>query len=70
MLTLDAQGQVTHVRTPAERQISYGYTGGRLTSFIDARGKTWTYDYDAGQRLTRITDPVSYTHLDVYKRQR
>ncbi|MBK7611220.1 MAG: hypothetical protein IPJ15_08125 [Actinomycetales bacterium] len=65
VLTLDAQGQVTHVRTPAERQISYGYTGGRLTSFTDARGKTWTYDYDAGQRLTRITDPSGEVRLAV-----
>ena len=65
LLTLDAQGQVTKVRTPAGRQISYGYTSGRLTSFTDARGKTWTYGYDAGQRLTRITDPSAQVRLAV-----
>ena len=62
-VTLNASGQVTSVRTPAGRQVSYGYTNGSLTSFTDARGKTWTYAVDAGQRLTGMVDPTGQTRL-------
>ena len=53
---------------PAERQISYGYTGGRLTSFTDARGKTWTYDYDAGvQSAVEVAAAIGLPPQQVFK---
>ena len=39
VVTLNATGQITKIKTPANREVSYGYTSGRLTSFTDARGQ-------------------------------
>jgi RHS repeat-associated protein len=44
-LTYDVSGRITAVTLPDDRQVSYGYTDGYLTSFTDLRGKTSTYTY-------------------------
>jgi RHS repeat-associated protein len=61
---LNAAGEVTKVTTPT-RQVSYGYTGGLLSSFTDADGNTWTYSYTSGGLLTTITDPLGNVRLAV-----
>ncbi len=60
--TLDGDGHITSVRTPAGRSVSYGYTGGLLTSFTDVDGHTWTYGYQGG-KLTTQTDPLGQVRL-------
>ena len=42
------------------RFVQYGYTSGRLTSVLDARGKTWTLTYNGSGYLTSIQDPVGH----------
>lgn len=49
--------------TPGASTISYVYGDasdpGQPTSMVDARGKTWSYDYDSTTgTLTRLTDPI------------
>lgn len=52
----DGAGHLTGETLPDGRAVSYGYTGGLLTSVTDVRGGTTTYSYDASKRLTEITD--------------
>lgn len=63
-------GRLASVNDHTARQVSYGYDGnGDLTSFTDARGKTWTYTYDrTSHRLTTLNDPSnpSKTILSVH----
>jgi YD repeat-containing protein len=41
-------------------ETSYGYDGnGNRTSMVNPRGKTTTYTYDALNRRTVVTDPLS-----------
>ncbi|MCU1393079.1 MAG: sle [Ilumatobacteraceae bacterium] len=56
-------GRVTKINSPT-REVSYGYTGGLLTSVIDVLGNVWTYQY-ASNRLTRIGDPLGHARLTV-----
>lgn len=60
---INSTGEITKISTPT-RTVSYGYTGGLLTSFTDADGNTWTYTYDLGQ-LTMETDPLGQVRLSV-----
>ncbi len=54
---------IESVTLPDNRYVQYGYTDGLLTSVRDARGKTWTFDYDGNDRLTTIEDPVGHYKL-------
>jgi len=56
----NASNLVASVATPDVRTVSYGYTGGLLTSVTDLRGKVTTYTYDAGNRLANIVDPLGH----------
>ena len=47
---------IDRVTLPDGRFVDYGYTNGRLSSVLDARGQTTTYGYDAAGRLTLVTD--------------
>jgi RHS repeat-associated protein len=50
-------GRIIQVSTPT-RQVSYVYTGGVLTGFVDANGKTTSYAYNPnGSLLTGVTPP-------------
>ena len=60
---LNSTGEVTKITTPT-RQVSYGYSGGLLTSFTDADGNTWNYAYSSG-RLVSETDPLGQVRLAV-----
>ena len=40
-------------------QVSYAYTGGRLTGFTNTLGKTASYSYDASGRLQTVQPPSS-----------
>jgi RHS repeat-associated protein len=62
-VTTNAAGRVTKLQTPT-RSVSYGYTGNLLTSFTDARSKTWVYGYTGGL-LTTVTDPLGHDRLVV-----
>ncbi len=44
------------------RKVSYTYdSSGRLQTFVDLRGKTWTYGYDGtSNRLASIKDPLGH----------
>lgn len=57
-VTHNGSGNLTQVALPDGRSVTYGYTNGKLTSVTDARGKVWTYGYDATYGwLTTETDP-------------
>ena len=62
-ISYNASNLVSEVQTSDGRSVGYGYTSGRLTSVTDVRGKTWTYAYDAGGRLEKITDPLSHAQV-------
>ena len=62
-VSYNASNLVSQVQTSDGRSVGYGYTSGRLTSVTDVRGKTWTYAYDAGGRLEKITDPLSHAQV-------
>jgi RHS repeat-associated protein len=62
--TLNSAGEITKITTPT-RHVSYGYSGGLLTSFTDGDGNTWTYSYDASNRLASETDPLGNVRLAV-----
>ena len=81
-LTLDqVGGHATSIQTPAGETTKLTYSNGLMASFIDPKSNLHTFTYDALGRLIQDTDPtaasillqstmpVSYTHLDVYKRQ-
>ena len=51
--------------TPASASVTAGFNGATTTA-QDAYGSTPGFP---GTKLTNVTIPVSYTHLDVYKRQ-
>jgi RHS repeat-associated protein len=62
-VSYNASNLVSGVQTQDGRSVGYGYTSGRLTSVTDARGKIWTYGYDAGGRLRTIIDPLQHTQV-------
>jgi len=47
------------IRFQNGEQRTFSYTSGSLTSVIDRNGNTTTLTYDAGNRLTTVTDPAS-----------
>jgi RHS repeat-associated protein len=49
---------VTQVTDPGGKAITYGYTGGQLTSVTDLAGDVTRYGYDTSNRLTTVTDPA------------
>ncbi|WP_206059488.1 RHS repeat-associated core domain-containing protein [Nonomuraea zeae] len=63
----DASGRVVQVRVegglireislPDGRNVNYFYTGGLLTSVLDARGFPWKYAYHANRLLAQVIDP-------------
>ncbi|HEX4161668.1 MAG TPA: DUF6531 domain-containing protein, partial [Acidimicrobiales bacterium] len=61
--TLDGNGHVTKVTTPAGRSVSYAYSNGRLSSVTDLRGHAWTYAYNGSGLLTTETDPDGHVRL-------
>ncbi|MCU1391431.1 MAG: sle [Ilumatobacteraceae bacterium] len=54
---------VTKIKTPT-RQVSYGYSGGLLTSVTDVLGNVWAYQYSSS-RLALVNDPLGRTRLSV-----
>jgi len=62
-LTHDPSGNVTSV-SDGTRTVSFGYTGGQLTSFTDAAGKVTLYTYAPGAiagLLASVTEPAGNT---------
>ncbi len=47
------------------RSLSYNYTAAKLSSVVDRRAKTWSYAYDTGGRLSKITDPNGHDAVTV-----
>ncbi len=48
------------------RAVHFNYTGGTLTSFIDAMGKPWIYSKDPGpisELITGVTEPLGNTPM-------
>jgi RHS repeat-associated protein len=52
--TLNDPGQATYIFSET----------GRLLSWSDAQGRTWSYTYDGNNRLDRVTDTTSGRYLD------
>ncbi len=52
----NTDGLLTRIDLPDGRYVTYGYTAGKLTSVHDLRGGTTAFEYDAGDRLNKITD--------------
>jgi RHS repeat-associated protein len=63
--TINAQGRITSLTTPAGRTVTYGYdSAGRLTSVRDTAGRTWTFGYEGtSSSLTTQTDPDGHERL-------
>lgn len=61
-MTYDAVGNLTSVTDPQGgiTQFTEHDAMGNVLKKIDARGKTWLYEYDDAGRLTRVTDPLSH----------
>ncbi|MDX3311449.1 RHS repeat protein [Streptomyces sp. ME08-AFT2] len=51
---------------PDGTSVSYGYTGGLLTSVTDPAGRSSSYAYDANKRLSSYTDPAGGKVTNVY----
>ncbi len=52
--------QLISVSDSASRGVSYGYdASNNLTSFTDAAGKVWQFEYEGRHRMTTITNPPS-----------
>ncbi|WP_345669848.1 RHS repeat-associated core domain-containing protein [Streptomyces similanensis] len=55
-LTLTNDGShITKVTDDTGRSVGYTYTGDLIKTFTDSDGKTTAFDYDASQRLSKIT---------------
>ena len=52
-----------------ERKTQFTYGTGTQTTQIDPNGGYWRHNLASAKKRTGVQDPVSYTHLDVYKRQ-
>jgi RHS repeat-associated protein len=50
-------GLIRNISLPDGRDVSFGYTGNRLTQVIDPRGKKWVYRYHAAGQLSEVVDP-------------
>ncbi len=61
-VSYNASSLVSSVSTHG-RSVSYGYTGGLLSSVTDVRGKTWSYTYEASGKLATIVDPLNHTQV-------
>lgn len=53
---VEHDGLLRTVILPDERQVTYGYDDGRLTSVTDAAGAVTSYAYDETGRMTQLTD--------------
>ncbi len=61
-LTFDTNnhGQLTKVTDALNNSVSYAYdSGGRVSSFTDAKGATTKYDYDPMNRISSVTDAIN-----------
>ncbi|NPE50859.1 type IV secretion protein Rhs [Dickeya dadantii] len=56
----DEVGNLLREISPAGRVVEFGYLDdtGRVSTFTDASGHQWQYDYDDAQRLCDVTDPL------------
>ncbi|MEN3308588.1 MAG: hypothetical protein V7603_4790 [Micromonosporaceae bacterium] len=50
-------GLIRRIALPDGRDVSYGYENSRLAYVIDARGRKWTYKYDAAGLLAEVVNP-------------
>ena len=49
------------------RAVSYGNTTGNLETYVDPRGKTWTYTYYPDHRIWQVKDPLQNTTTNTYE---
>ncbi|NPE72725.1 RHS repeat protein, partial [Dickeya dadantii] len=56
----DEVGNLLREISPAGRVVEFGYLDdtGRVSTFTDASGHQWQYDYDDALRLCGVTDPL------------
>ncbi|QKO12532.1 putative deoxyribonuclease RhsA [Dickeya solani] len=56
----DEVGNLLREISPAGRVVEFTYLDdtGRVSTFTDASGHQWQYDYDAAERLCGVTDPL------------
>jgi RHS repeat-associated protein len=54
----NADGTLNYTQDTNGNRITAGYTGGRLTSFVDSTGDTVSFQYNAQGRISQVTDPV------------
>ncbi len=59
-------GKIVSVTDLAGRSIEYTYLEDRLSTFRDAVGELWTYQYDDGGKLVAVTNPLLYTDYFSY----
>ncbi|MGM3169505.1 DUF6531 domain-containing protein, partial [Dickeya chrysanthemi] len=64
----DEVGNLLREISPAGRVVEFGYLDdtGRVSTFTDASGHQWQYDYDEAQRLCGVTDPLGREWRWVY----
>ena len=52
-------GRIINIEDFTGRDISYTYTGGLLTAYIDPDNKSWTYGYDGEGLMSTVVHPLS-----------
>ncbi|MFJ2137072.1 DUF6531 domain-containing protein [Streptomyces sp. NPDC087228] len=66
VFTVGADGLLSKVGLPDGTSVSYGFTGGLLTSVTDPADRTSSYAYDTNKRLSSYTDPAGGKVSNVY----
>jgi RHS repeat-associated protein len=64
-LTRSAGTPTTYTVTDTSQRIYTFDENGRLLTWQDGLGHTWTYTYDAQNRLDRVTDDTGQRYLDI-----
>jgi YD repeat-containing protein len=58
----DADGKIASIVDRNGNAVTFGFTGGNLTTVTDPAGRTATLAYDTANQLTSIVDPMGTTH--------
>ncbi|KOR30671.1 hypothetical protein TI04_04635 [Achromatium sp. WMS2] len=64
--TWNSDNMITKVRNPKGNNVTYGYTGTKLTSIDDPLHRQFSIAYDSSNRVSTVTDGLNYTWIYIY----